>query len=129
MKHSQVLTMAALFASTVTPVFAQYPGEPSMPFGWKEDPVAYMRGTFERGAPHETVRQAQQILHDRGEYAGPIDGLLGPESRSAIWKFQKAHGLRLSGSLDRATVSALGLAQGGAYASPGASGPTNFGAR
>ncbi len=130
MKLSLVVLGVGLLVSTTAGVAAaQHPGDHSMPRGWKDDPVGHMKGTFDRGAANETVRQAQQALSDLGYYAGPIDGVMGPAERSAIWKFQKEHGVRASGSLDPATVNALGLSAGSGYASPGTSGPTNFGAR
>ena len=117
-----------LLGTTVGVATAQYPGEPSMPKGWKEDPVGYMKGHFERGQANETVRRAQDKLRELGYFSGDSHGYLGPAEKTAIWNFQKAQGLRLSGSLDPATVQALGLSSGEGSASPGA-GPTNFGAR
>jgi peptidoglycan hydrolase-like protein with peptidoglycan-binding domain len=124
-----VLGLGLLVSTTAGVAAAQHPGDHVMPRGWKDDPVGYMKGMFDRGATNETVRQAQQALHDLGYYDGPIDGVMGPAERSAVWKFQQEHGIRVSGSLDPATVSALGLSDGGGYASPASSGPTNFGRR
>jgi peptidoglycan hydrolase-like protein with peptidoglycan-binding domain len=129
MKIRFAVSTTALFVMTsVATTAAQYPGEPSMPGGWKEDPIGYMRGTFERGTPNDTVRQAQDKLRELGYYAGESHGVIGPAEKRAIWNFQKANSLHLSGSLDPATLAALGLSKGGGYASPG-DGPTNFGAR
>ncbi len=90
-----------------------------------------MRYTFERGAPNETVRAAQQALHDEGYYRGATDGILGPDVRAAIWKFQTAQGLKRSAGLAPATVAALGLATTGTAATveSSASASPSFAAR
>ncbi len=49
----------------------------------------------------------QERLRDGGYYDGPIDGVLGPGVRRAIWNFQKQHRLSPSGRLDAATVARL----------------------
>ena len=67
-------------------VFGQLPGEPKAP---------------------ERVRAAQERLRDGGYYDGPIDGVLGPRVRRAIWNFQKQHRLSRSGRPNAATVARL----------------------
>jgi hypothetical protein len=65
----------ALSSAAVTSALAQYPGEPAIPDRtW--DPVRDMNDIREWGMPDETVRQAQQVLHDQGYYDGPIDGVV-----------------------------------------------------
>ncbi len=56
-----------------------------------------------------SVREAQQVLKDKGFDPGPVDGLLGPATESAIREFQEANGLKASGRLDEPTVKALDL--------------------
>ena len=73
----------------------------------------------------DQVRQIQQAFRDKGLYAGPLDGVLNPEFRRAIWDFQKAKGLPRTARLDAPTIAALDLPATGA-ASPGA--PSSFGA-
>ncbi len=107
---TRALTLLVLMASPGV-ALAQLPGEPKPPLQY--DPVADMRYTFERGAPNETVRAAQQVLRDKGYYRSAVDGVLGPEVRAAISTFQKAQGLKRTASLDRPTVAALGLGIGG----------------
>jgi peptidoglycan hydrolase-like protein with peptidoglycan-binding domain len=36
---------------------------------------------------------------------------MSPETRRAVWNFQKSEGFRLSGRLDAQTITALGLAE------------------
>jgi peptidoglycan hydrolase-like protein with peptidoglycan-binding domain len=49
-----------------------------------------------------------------GYYHGQIDGVLGPETRHALVRYQSDKGLRVTGSLTTETQQSLGLAaQGG----------------
>jgi peptidoglycan hydrolase-like protein with peptidoglycan-binding domain len=62
------------------------------------------------------VAAAQERLSRDGFYTGQIDGVLGPETRHALVRFQTKHGLRISGELSTETLDALGLRQ---YANSG----------
>jgi peptidoglycan hydrolase-like protein with peptidoglycan-binding domain len=71
-----------------------------------------------------SVRELQQALNDKGFDAGPVDGKAGPQTKSAIKKFQQAQNLTASGKLDQQTLAALSLPQNGstsAQSSPSAS--------
>jgi peptidoglycan hydrolase-like protein with peptidoglycan-binding domain len=54
-----------------------------------------------------TVRNVQQALQDKGYDVGPIDGVMGPRTQSALREFQQQQGLTRSGQLDQQTMSAL----------------------
>jgi phage tail tape-measure protein len=56
-----------------------------------------------------TVRNAQVALNDNGYDAGPADGRFGPNTRSAVRRFQADRGLAQTGTLDSSTLSALGI--------------------
>jgi hypothetical protein len=43
------------------------------------------------------IRIAQRHLLNLGFYSGSIDGIMGPRTRAAIKKFQRAHGLKIDG--------------------------------
>ncbi len=58
-------------------------------------------------------KQIQQKLKDLGYYKGNIDGILGPQSISAIKAFQKDYGLVVDGIVGQNTLQALGLDYGG----------------
>jgi hypothetical protein len=61
-----------------------------------------------------TVADVQDQLTRAGYYRGKIDGVLGPETRHALLRYQSAKGLRMTGSLTTETQQSLGLAaQGG----------------
>lgn len=56
---------------------------------------------------NEQVRQAQHQLQAAGLYNGPVDGMMDPDTRAALARFQQQHGLRRTQDLDPATMSRL----------------------
>ena len=54
------------------------------------------------------IRNVQKALKNAGYYNGPIDGIWGSASRSAVRSYQKAKGLPVAG-LSVATMQSLGL--------------------
>ncbi len=51
----------------------------------------------------------QRQLSKRGYYKGSVDGQFGPESRSALSRFQRKQGLKETGKIDEPTLEALGF--------------------
>jgi hypothetical protein len=58
-------------------------------------------------ADRATRRKAQQALKDKGYYDGPVDGLIGPGTRTAIRKYQQDQNLSVTGQIDQQTLSRL----------------------
>jgi len=56
-----------------------------------------------------TVAVQTQLARD-GYYNGPIDGMLGPNTRQAIADFQADNGLAVTASIDEPTLDELGVA-------------------
>ncbi len=54
------------------------------------------------------IRQVQQALSDRGFNPGPIDGVLGSQTKSALQSFQEKNGLPI-GNLNKESLNALGV--------------------
>jgi hypothetical protein len=54
-----------------------------------------------------TTRAVQAALAWRGYYSGRIDGVMGPETESAIRTFQKQLGLPVTGQIDSNLTKAL----------------------
>ena len=71
----------------------------------------YSQGTYDSSTqyPEATVVAAQQQLARQGYYRGQIDGIFGPETQRAIMRYQREHGLRVTGYLTIDTREALGL--------------------
>ena len=58
-----------------------------------------------------TVLRVQKTLADRGYRTGGADGRMGPQTQTALRKFQKAESLEPTGQLNRQTLVALGIQQ------------------
>ena len=114
MNGLKAIGLTVMLIGSAAPALAQLPGEPRRPFQY--DATGDAKYNFERGAPDARVRDAQRVLQERGFYHGPLDGLMTPEMRRAVWNFQKAQGFRLSGRLEPQTMGALGLTPTGATA-------------
>lgn len=87
------LATAAVLVLLAAPAFAQSP-----------PPLAYAQPL----AP-PAVRAVQEKLHQMGAYAGAVDGAWGQDSEAALQRFQQGHGLQVTGQVNPATASALGL--------------------
>jgi peptidoglycan hydrolase-like protein with peptidoglycan-binding domain len=55
------------------------------------------------------VWQLQEALDEQGFDAGPVNGVLGPRTRTAVQKFQRSKGLPASGEPDHQTLANLGI--------------------
>ena len=55
----------------------------------------------------ELIRMVQLVLKDSGFDPGPIDGALGPKTRTAIKRFQIKQELEPTGELDKQTFDRL----------------------
>lgn len=62
--------------------------------------------------PVTEVAGVQKRLQNLGFPPGPIDGIMGPKTRSAIAQFQKSQGMEATGQLDEATRQKLQKAHG-----------------
>ncbi len=60
---------------------------------------------------HDNVRKVQETLRDKGYDPGPIDGVMGSQTRAAISQYQKSENLPVTGHLDGATAGKLGVGQ------------------
>jgi Putative peptidoglycan binding domain len=64
---------------------------------------------FGQSSPGDVTAQVQEALAQQGYYYGAIDGVLGPETRDAILRFQADHGLATTAAIDEPTLNTLGL--------------------
>jgi peptidoglycan hydrolase-like protein with peptidoglycan-binding domain len=53
------------------------------------------------------VLEAQRALRDLGYDPGPLDGLISPQTRAALQKYQAAERLPVTGELDATTIERL----------------------
>ena len=73
-----------------------------------------------RATPSDSVKRAQEALNVAGYDVGTPDGVAGTRTVAALRKFQSDKGIPVSGKVDDATLSALGLAGGMQAAGAGA---------
>ena len=59
--------------------------------------------------PPSAVQAVQEHLRSAGSYTGAVDGVWGPDSVTALQRFQATHQLQMTGQLNQATATALGL--------------------
>ncbi len=60
-------------------------------------------------ATADQVKQAQAILKQRGFYNGEQAGKLNSDTRAGLRKYQQAEGLKVTGTLNKATLAKMGI--------------------
>jgi peptidoglycan hydrolase-like protein with peptidoglycan-binding domain len=66
----------------------------------------------------DDIQKAQQALAEKGYNPGPIDGVMGHQTRQAIGQYQKAENLPVTNHLNDTTADRLGVPRespGGAF--------------
>ena len=96
--RSHILVLVILGAIAISGGLAQAEDKPS-PFPQKRPRVAST----------DLIRRAQKKLKDQGFYSGIEDGILHPETRAAIRRYQLDKGLRIDGRLNDQTAESLKL--------------------
>lgn len=64
-------------------------------------------------ADSATIRQLQEQLAQKGFDPGPIDGVMGPQTRTALRNYRQSQGLKQANGIDRATLDSLGVQSAG----------------
>ena len=60
-------------------------------------------------ATKEQIMQTQKMLKDGGMYAGEQTGKLDDATREGLKKYQEANGLKVTGTLNQATLEKMGI--------------------
>jgi peptidoglycan hydrolase-like protein with peptidoglycan-binding domain len=58
---------------------------------------------------HGDTKKVQETLRDKGFYTGPVDGVMGRQTRAAIRQYQQSENLPVTGHLDGDTAGRLGV--------------------
>jgi peptidoglycan hydrolase-like protein with peptidoglycan-binding domain len=76
---------------------------------YEDDANYYSQGAYDSTdqVTDSTIAGAQTQLARQGYYRGEIDGIVGPETRRAIMRYQSDRGLRVTGRLTEDTLRAL----------------------
>lgn len=85
--------------------YGYYPYAAGYPYGY-----GYHRRPAYVAADDSVVVAVQRRLARAGYYRGAIDGVAGDETRRAIRAYERAHGLRIDGLIDRQLLATMGLA-------------------
>ena len=94
-----------------------YYGYDYYPYGYDsnyyEDGEYYDQNAYDSSGAYgdSSVAAAQELLARQGYYDGEIDGILGPQTRRAIARYQSHHGQRVTGDLTLNTLRTLRLRQ------------------
>jgi peptidoglycan hydrolase-like protein with peptidoglycan-binding domain len=57
----------------------------------------------------DQIKQAQAILKQRSFYSGDQTGKLDPATRAGLKDYQKAEGLKVTGTLNKVTLEKMGI--------------------
>ena len=105
------INSTALLAQNLEPFVPNDDPEPSLPI---EDTEASLpiKDTEASLPKNDTegialTKRVQQMLSELGYKPGPIDGLMGPKTRSAIQAFQKTYGMKVGGRITDDLMDAM----------------------
>lgn len=79
------------------------------PSGYYHREAVPARRVYEGRVAASVEADVQRALAKAGYYRGPIDGDIGPMTRSAIRSYQAAHGLRQTGEINESLLRSLRL--------------------
>jgi peptidoglycan hydrolase-like protein with peptidoglycan-binding domain len=98
-----VLSLISVFLVAL-PVTAQTAKEPA-PAG---KAMASSEVKAAKAVPSDVVKAVQEALKKEG-YKVKVDGLMGKHTRTALKRYQKKNGLKVTGKTDEATLAKLGV--------------------
>lgn len=102
------LAAALMFgAATVLPVATPAFAQTTAPAATAPAKTMPKKKMMKKSSGSAAVKSAQEALNKNGASL-TVDGKSGPKTKAAIMSFQKDHGLKANGKLDKATKKALG---------------------
>jgi peptidoglycan hydrolase-like protein with peptidoglycan-binding domain len=108
MRRLLVAFLTLLFCAAPVTQAAQDARPAAAAQGGAKAKPAVKRGPVFRSTK-EQIKQAQALLRTRGFYAGQDDGKLTADTRAALKKYQEAEGLKVTGTLNKATLERMGV--------------------
>ncbi len=104
----RILTAALAATLSLSAVVAAQTNAPSATNANANANAPKKRGPVFR-ATKEQVKQSQEILKQRGFYAGELTGKLDAATRDGLRKYQEAEGLKVTGTLNAATLQKMNV--------------------
>ncbi len=101
--------LTAIFAATLCLSAGAAAQNSNTPMAAANANTAKKRGPVFR-ATKEQIKQAQELLKQRGFYAGDATGKLDTPTRDGLKKYQGAEGLKVTGTLNAATLQKMNVA-------------------
>lgn len=105
----RILTAALAATLSLSAVVAAQTSAPSATNANASASATKKRGPVFR-ATKEQIKQSQGILKQRGFYAGDLTGKLDAATRDGLRKYQEAEGLKVTGTLNAATLQKMSVA-------------------
>lgn len=106
MKRILLASLTLLFALSISVVAQSGAGSGSSSGAATASGTSKKRGPVFR-ATKEQIKQAQTILKQRNFYSGEATGKLDADTRTALRKYQEAESLKVTGTLNRATLEKM----------------------
>lgn len=78
-------------------------------YGNYDTASVYAPSSYDNRGSGSIVLEVQVALQNAGYDPGPTDGVFGPSTREAISRYQRDHGLAVTGSITDPVLQALGL--------------------
>jgi His-Xaa-Ser repeat protein HxsA len=97
--------------TTSSPSTSTMPSSKSQPSAQSGSGTGTKMGATDMKAGSEEVKKVQKALQEKGADPGPIDGILGPKTQSALRTFQKEQKLPETGQMDTQTLAKLGVSK------------------
>ena len=103
------------YRAPATPSVPSTPPRKSEPLGQEPRPKSsYPSNTQSKSLTNtekrkNIIKRMQLTLQFEGLYNGPIDGIMGPNTRSAVLAYKRKHGIPGDTVLDAQTLNAFGI--------------------
>ena len=110
---NKVMTSAVVLSGaiglTAAPAWSQWSSDAPYHQGSVDSGASRPSGQAFAGHDQETIRDFQQALKEKGHDPGPIDGVMGPNTRQALREFQKESNIKATGVPNEETAEKLGI--------------------
>ncbi len=107
-KTSNLIKLAILILINLCIIFFAFYQTPTSPASTLNN-VNAVKTISQYGSKSNEVTKIQTRLKAWGYFSGPVTGYYGSQTTEAVKKFQKTHGISVTGIADEKTLSLIGL--------------------